>query len=86
MEKIQKTTIFSILIGITVTLVSGAFPNILGWVGGRYWGYLLPWLVEALTWPPSPKKIIWQNLIIDLVVWSVIPFAVLTVFFRGKTK
>ena len=99
MEKIQKITICSILIGIAVTLVSGAFlnpyvvgdfPNIkvvsepVPSVG--YWGYPFAWLKQVVTWPPPPKTIIWQNLIINLVVWSIIPFVVSTVFFREKTK
>ena len=99
MEKIRKITICSILIGIAVTLVLGASlnPYVVGdfpkikvvsepVMGVGYWGYLLPWLKRVVTWPPPPKTIIWQNLIIDLVVWSIIPFAVLTVFFREKTK
>ena len=100
MKKIQKITICSILIGIAVTLVSGAFPNhnVVGDFpnikvvypypppGMSYWGYLLPWLKRVVIMPIPPKTIIWQNLIIDLVVWSIVPFAVLTVFFREKTK
>ena len=97
MGKIQKITVFSILIGIAVTLVSGVLinPFIVGdfpkirvvskpVLGVVYWGYLLPWLKRVVIMPIPPKTIIWQNLIIDLVVWSIIPFAVLTVFLRRK--
>lgn len=76
MKRLQKMAIFSFLMGIVITLVSGAFLNPF-WIGASSWGYLLPWLVQVITWAPQPKTVIWENLVIDIAVWSVISFAVL---------
>lgn len=99
MERIWKITFSSVLVGVLVTLVSGFlfnpfvvgdFPNIRvvsePLMGVGYWGYLLPWLKQVVAWPIPPRTIIWQNLVIDLILWSAIPFAILTAVFRERTK
>lgn len=98
--RVLKMAIYSVLIGVAITLVSGAlfnnlifgdFPNLVIIAGKSgpipgvgYWGYILPWLKQIVTWPTPPKTIVWPNLIIDVLIWSVIPFLLSLVLFRER--
>ncbi len=98
---IDRRIAFSILIGLVVTTVSGMWvnSNIVGelpdvqfishpWVGAVYWGYVLPWLRQAVVQFPV-KSVIWQNFVADVFIWSIVGYIVLAAFklpLMGKAK
>ena len=77
--------ISSVVIGVIIALFTGIFPHS-EIVGANWWGYPLVWLTQAVLSPgySPPLNVIWLNLIIDIVVWSVIVFLFLFVVFRKK--
>ena len=81
---------FSILIGFVATLVTCTFinNNIIGELpairlagqtppGVDYWGYLLPWLRQVSYSLPCQITVIWQNFVVDILIWAVIAYAIL---------
>jgi membrane protein implicated in regulation of membrane protease activity len=68
-----KLTIYSIITGIVITLITGLIPNVF-LLGVKYWGYFLPWLRLVL---PGSLEVSWIYFLADMVIWSV--FAYLTI-------
>jgi hypothetical protein len=69
MHKEYKLTIYSILTGILITLITALFPNVF-LLGVSYWGYFLPW-IKKIVYPGAPIEIMWINFFANIVIWSV---------------
>lgn len=78
----KKVLIFSLLVGLAVTLLTyplinsvviGEFPNIrfvsLPIMGVSYWGYPLPWM-KQIVYPGAMRELIWSHLVIDITYWT----------------
>jgi len=79
MRKIIKLIIFFIIIGLIITLITGLFSNLDTLVGVSRWGYPLYWLSKMVIGPQysPPLDIVWLNLIIDVIIWSIIVYLIL---------
>ncbi len=84
MCKQYKIPIYSILTGIILTLITGFFPNIF-LIGITYWGYLLPWMSQ-IDYPGAPLEIIWINLLVDIIIWSMLIYLALVNVEEEKIK
>jgi hypothetical protein len=78
----KKLLVFSILIGLGITLLSsvlinnvviGEFPDIrfvsIPMLGVSYWGYPLPWM-KQVVYPGAVKEPIWSHLVINVAYWA----------------
>lgn len=92
----RKTLIYSVLIGLSITLLSslitnntviGEFPDItfvsIPMLGVSYWGYPLPWM-KLIIYPGEVKEPIWIHFIIDIVYWTVLILVIKTLY--GSVK
>ena len=78
--------LFSIIYGTAITLISGFFLNIEGFIGASRWGYPIHWMWRMITsseYSP-PLEIEWINLIIDIVFWSIIVFILFVIVYRKE--
>jgi uncharacterized membrane protein len=73
MCKEYKLSIYSVITGILITLITGTIPNFF-LIGVKYWGYFLPWL--RLVYSGS-LEVSWIYFFVDAVIWSV--FVYLTI-------
>ena len=91
-KEIGNRIVYSLLIGLVVTAVSGISANqiIAGelpsvqlvmqpLLGVNYWGYMLPWL-KQIVYPGEVKRVIWQNFAADAVLWTIVAYIVLAAF------
>jgi hypothetical protein len=81
MEKLIKITIYSVICGIILTLVTFLRGQP---IGGGPIGFPFPWLHSTVLPSNSGYTFDWTGLISDILIWSVISFAVLFVLFRKK--
>ena len=79
-----KAPICSILAGTFITLITGLFPNVF-LLGVSYWGYFLPWL-NRLVYLGATLNVIWVNLFVDIVIWSVLLYLAIISIEEGKSK
>jgi hypothetical protein len=84
MCKKYKIPIYSILAGILITLITGLFPNVF-LLGVSYWGYFLPWL-SKVVYPGATLNVIWINLFVNIVIWSVLLYLAIVSIEEGKKK
>jgi len=75
MSEQYKISIYSLITGIIITLITGFFPNVF-LIGVSYWGYLLPW-TKQIVYPGAPFEILWINFIVDIIIWSVLVYLTL---------
>lgn len=74
--KKHKIVVKSVFAGIVITLVTGFLFN-KALLGATYYGYILPWMFRPVVAPEyATTQIIWGNLIIDIIFWSVVAFIV----------
>jgi len=61
----------SILVGLTVTLISGAFPNPLGYMllGVALRGFPFAWMSQVI-YPNAPIKIEYDGFLFDAIFWA----------------
>jgi hypothetical protein len=85
-KKILQIVIISIILGITITIITGFFLNTEKYIGSSRWGYPLPWLSKIIVNPKySPTlNIIWPNLIINITFISTLIFLILFIALRKK--
>jgi len=89
MKGSSKAWIYSMWISIVITVfssflmnnhITGDFPNIRyisePIIGMNYWGYPLGWLKQAV-YPDAPKVLVWQNFLIDIIIWGLISLLIL---------
>ncbi|MCK4364765.1 MAG: hypothetical protein KAW45_01815 [Thermoplasmatales archaeon] len=83
-KKLIQIIIISIIVGIIITLITGLFSNQENFLGSSRWGYPLHWLSRMIVGPQysPPLNIVWLNLIIDIVIWSIIVLVILLIVFR----
>lgn len=69
--------LFSLIIGIIITLLTGLFlyPNG-GIIGVKKWGFPFYWLSQVI-YPGSVKIIHWSNLLIDILIWGSLFFMII---------
>jgi hypothetical protein len=84
MCKEYKTPIYSILVGTLITLITGLFPNVF-LLGVSYWGYFLPWL-NKVVYPGATLNVIWVNLFVNIVIWSVLLYLAIISIEEEKVK
>ncbi len=86
MKKIvYKLIISSLIMGMIITLITGLFTH-QGVVGANWWGYPFTWLTRAVVSPEysPPLNLNLLNLIIDIIIWTIIAFAIFVVIFKKK--
>jgi len=86
-KKLIRIIIISILIGLIITLITGLFLNLEEtYLGSSRWGYPIYWLSQMIVGPQysPPLNIVWLNLVIDILVWSVLVFLILVIVFREE--
>lgn len=78
LKKKEMMIVKSILLGIAITLATGLVNNTPAeLVGAMWYGYILPWLVRPVVAPQyATVSILWTNLIIDVIFWSLVAFVV----------
>jgi len=82
MEKLTKISIYSIILGIVLTLVT--FLKGMGLVGGGPIGFPFPWLHYTVLPSFTGYTANWVGLILDILIWSAISFVVLFILFRRR--
>jgi len=82
MEKLTKISIYSVISGIILTLVT--FLKGMGLIGGGPIGFPFPWLHYTVLPSFTGYTPDWTGLILDILIWSVISFVVLFILLREK--
>ena len=79
MKKMIQLIIFFIIIGLIITLITGLFSNLDTIVGASIWGYPLHWLSKMVVGSQysPPLDVVWLNLIIDIMIWSIVVYLIL---------
>jgi hypothetical protein len=80
---LYEKLIYSIILGIVITLASGLIPNIGGGLGVQGFGFPFPWMMQAI-YPGAPMTFDWIALILDSVIWSI--FAIIVIHFFVDKK
>ena len=78
----RRAVIFSVIIGLVLTLLTtlvpnniviGEFPNIrfvsIPMIGITYYGYPLPWIKQVVM-PGAARQAIWSHLLINTIYWG----------------
>ncbi|MFX0104859.1 MAG: hypothetical protein ACFE75_05170 [Candidatus Hodarchaeota archaeon] len=67
----------SIIGGIIITVITGFFPTPTHFfIGSNIWGFPFYWMSQII-YPGAEKTVIWSNLILDILIWSLIMFLVI---------
>jgi hypothetical protein len=82
---IGKRTIYSIIGGFLITLVTSIIPNNT-LIGASNSGYPFPWLSQPLYPIGSLPTIIWEALLIDVVVWGLVAFVLIVTYQFLKSR
>lgn len=93
----KKILVYSVLIGLGITLLTslfinstviGEFPDIrfvsIPIIGVSYWGYPLPWM-KQVVYPGAVKEPIWSHLIINVAYWTGL-VVIVKIFYLKKIK
>ena len=70
----SKIFLYSIIGGVTITIVTGLILNTANrLIGATRYGYPFSWLIRMIIAPQYfPWRIDLTNLILDIVIWSVV--------------
>jgi len=92
MKGSTKPFIYSMWMSIIITVfssfltnshITGDFPDIRYTsepvLGVSYWGYPLGWLKQVVI-PDAHKVLVWQNFLIDIIIWGLIAFVIFRIF------
>ena len=85
MQRKFSSLIFALLVGLSVTLITGLVdvtPTDL--VGATWHGLPLPWFY-VIVYPGSPWAVEWINFAGDLALWIAISFAIGLFVFRKRS-
>ena len=78
--------IFSIIFGISLTIILGFVPYPTGdLLGTQKWGYPIYWLSQAV-YPSAPLEISWLSLFFDCAIWIVCFFLLIKLISFLKTR
>jgi hypothetical protein len=74
-----KLTIYSIIGGLVITLLTGLLTNMPAkLLGAEHYGYPFAWLIRLVIAPEYfPWRVNILNLIMDIVIWSIIVFIII---------
>ncbi|MBY8997598.1 MAG: hypothetical protein KGD60_07690 [Candidatus Thorarchaeota archaeon] len=78
MTRGQKVA-YSVVGGFVFTLATALLPNT-ALIGTSAHGYPFPWLSQPLYPPGSPMILLWTGLVLDILVWTVVAFLVITLY------
>ena len=78
MTRGQKVS-YSVVGGFVFTLATVLLPNT-ALIGTSAHGHPFPWLAQPLYPQGSPMVLLWTGLILDLLVWTVVAFLVITLY------
>jgi len=84
MNRMKTTRLVGVAIlgGIAITLVTGLVP-FRSLLGAVHYGFPIPWLIRRIVAPEFiPWSVNWGGLAIDLVVWTLVVFVLLTLYDR----
>jgi len=70
LRQVEKLLI-SILVGLTVTLISGAFPSPFSYMllGVALRGFPFAWMSQVI-YPNAPIKIEYDGFLLDVILWT----------------
>ena len=87
-KKLIQITIISVIVGIIITVITGLLSNQGNFVGSGRWGYPVHWLSRIIVGPQysPPTNIVWLNLMIDIVIWSIVILVILIIVFRNREE
>ncbi|MFX1501498.1 MAG: hypothetical protein ACFFDH_11100 [Promethearchaeota archaeon] len=69
--------LFSFILGIIITLLTGFIANTTtNLLGADTWGFPFYWMNQSV-YPGAERAIIWSNLLIDILIWSFLLFLIL---------
>ena len=76
---LNKKIGYSIIGGSLITLVTSILPNNTV-IGASNSGYPFPWLSQPLNPIGSLPTIIWEALLLDIGVWTIVAFVIIMVY------
>jgi hypothetical protein len=82
---LNKKIAYSIILGTIITLVTSQLPNNTV-IGASNTGYPFPWLSQPLYPIGSPATIIWEALLIDAAVWTIVGFVLVIIYQIIKSR
>jgi hypothetical protein len=84
-EQNRNTILFSLLVGLGITLITGLIPN-KSLIGATYFGWPLAWRIRLIL---APQQNMWKInafwFIVDFVIYSLIIFLVIYIA-QNKTR
>lgn len=86
--KLVLIGLFSLIGGITFTLITGLYPYPTdGIIGVEKWGFPFYWLSQVI-YPGAEKIINWSNFLIDILIWSAIIILIVSLidYLFAKTR
>lgn len=89
--KSLKSVLIAVVLGIIITLATGAISSTPGGlVGAAWYGYPKAWLIKLVVSPQyNPWKLQPASLVIDLIFWIVIAAVIVLIVSyttKGKSK
>ncbi len=82
----KKTTLFSLVGGLGIALLTGLVSN-RTLLGGEWYGYPFAWLIRRIL---APEYFPWNlealSLIADVAIWTLVTGALLTILLRASKK
>ena len=88
MKPILKTTIFAVIGGVVITLLTGLIDHTAAMlVGAVYYGYPFAWLEMMVV---APQYFPWVvrpvRMFLDIVVWAIVVWVILFVVSKAQKK
>lgn len=74
-----QKVVYSVVGSLVFTLITALLPNT-AIIGSSAHGYPFPWLAQPLYPQGGPTILLWIGLILDLLVWTVAAFLVITLY------
>jgi hypothetical protein len=82
---LYEKILYSIILGVIITLASSLFPSLGGGIGVQAMGFPFGWLTQVV-YPGAPMQIDWIGLILDIVIWSVIGLVIIQLFLHFERE
>ncbi len=81
--KMGRKVLYSFVGGSLLALITAILPNNIV-IGTSAYGYPFPWLSQPFYPPNGPMILLIGGLILDILVWTIIGFIVLTLYLRFR--
>ena len=75
--KMGRKVLYSFVGGSLITLITAILPNN-AVIGTSGYGFPFPWLAQSFYPPGGPMMLLIGSLILDILVWTIIAFIVIT--------